>query len=190
MQYLLRFGRYKKFSIVIERQEMSIQEPPHYLYRPLSTFVECVQRDTTMVLDNDPVTLERDRSRIQNALKTERIGDDSLRIVATEESDEGNVFIFNTGSRDHADRIREYFTRKESETRYDVSVDTRLLPLAQSKNESMRFLQETVIVHRRAFKQYPRPLAKSFVVYGVASSLALYLLYVIVRIGLKLLISQ
>lgn len=159
-------------------------ETDYPFYRPLSLFISSEKRDSCLALDNDDATLEKERTRIQSALA--KINE-TLRVVDTvEECDGSNSFVFNTLSRDFIDKIKEYFAKNESASRYSVSIDTHELPLDHLRNQSMRFQQETVIVNRRAFKHFPRPLPKTLFMYGVASTVSLYLFYLIGRILLKL----
>lgn len=164
------------------------REPEELYERVPRSFISVERHDSGLPLDNDPTTLEKERTRIQNALSkfSER-----LRIVETTETRDGNgnVFVLNTLSRDFIEKIREYFTRNESNTRYEVSIETHELPLDHLKNDSMRFLQETVTVHRRAFKPLKRPFAKTLFVQGIVSCVALYLLYLIMRIGTGLFLT-
>ena len=156
----------------------------HPFYRPLGLFISSDKRDPCLSLDNDVATLDRERTRIESAIA--KISE-TLKVVDTvDESDGSNTFVFNTLSRDFVDKIREYFMRNESATRYSVSVETHELPLDHLQNKSMRFQQETVIVNRRAFKHFPRPLPKTLFIYGATTSVLIYLFYLICRILVKL----
>lgn len=156
----------------------------HPFYRPLGLFISSEKRDPCLSLDNDVATLDRERTRIESAIA--KISE-TLKVVDTvDESDGSNTFVFNTLSRDFVDKIKEYFMRNESATRYSVSVETHELPLDHLQNKSMRFQQETVIVNRRAFKHFPRPLPKTLFIYGATTSVLIYLFYLICRILVKL----
>ncbi len=147
-----------------------------FKYKKVSTQRTVTNQD----LDNDPQTLEKERTVFSEQLN--KLGS-NLGIVDVEEDEDGrgNTYILRTTSLKYLDAIKALF--KDRAIQYDVDIDFYPVPQEGGPDASLRPSLRTVAVYRKALKRLKRPLPVTFFytsLTAVAILICLFFFYKIV----------
>lgn len=129
-------------------------------------------------LDNDCETIHKETSQFGQMLAKV---DPSVEIVDVEEEDDGmaNRFLLRTTSLKYLEAIKALF--KDS-AQYEVEIETCKVPQEGGPDSSLRPLQRTVTIYRKALKRLKRPLPVTIVYSGICVAAITYCLLLFYRI--------
>ena len=131
-------------------------------------------------LDNDRETINKETSQFGQMLAklSPNVG-----IVDVEEEDDGmgNRFLLRTTSLKYMDAIKALF--KDS-VQYEVTTEICRVPQEGGPDDSLRPLQRTVTIYRKALKKLKRPLSLTLLYSSVCVATIIYCLVLFYRIVL------
>jgi len=129
-------------------------------------------------LDNDRETMNKETAQFGQLLAKV---DPSVEIVDVEEDEDGmgNRFLLRTTSLKYLEAIKALF--KDS-VQYEVETDTCRVPQEGGPDTSLRPLQRTVTIYRKALKKLKRPLSITLVYSSICVSAIAYCLLLFYRI--------
>jgi hypothetical protein len=125
-------------------------------------------------LDNDPVTLEKERATFEQKLRQQVNPAISIFSIEGDEDGYGDRFVLNTSSLTYIDKIKDFF--KDNAVQYEVGVGIHSVPIEGGPSKFLTPRQQTVHIYRKAVLKLKRSPLLTFA--GAAVCLALIAFFV------------
>lgn len=156
--------------------------PTHFNWESVYTLIKPESSDTTSRvndLDNDPQTLEREKTRFQTMLQTLS---SQVKIDHMEVDKEGrDLFVLTVESMPILQGVRNLF--KDAGVQYDVDVGLYSVSIkGRDNNSSMKPLQNTAFISRLPLKRVKRSFTLSLLGCGACLCLLAFIFSTFYRI--------